>query len=80
MVRSNNGAVDHLNLIRQRTAVVQRVKDHLPEAGERPAPELAIHARPLAKLFGQIPPRRARARNPEYRIYWTLLKTWPYQV
>ena len=73
MVRSDDGAVDHLNLIRQRTAVVQRVKDHLPEAGERPAPELAIDRAPFAELFLQVPPRRTGTGDSEHAIQNTAM-------
>lgn len=37
-------------------------------ACQSPASELAVYTRPLAKLIGQVPPRGARAGNPENPI------------
>ena len=39
------------------TAVVQCFKQQLPEARQRPAAKLAIHARPFAKMLMEITPR-----------------------
>ena len=58
MMGANDSAVDHL----------QGIRDFFPQPRKRPAPELAIDRRPLAKLVGQVTPRRPRARNPENPI------------
>ena len=68
MVSTNDGAVDHLDLIGQNTAFIQRFKDHLPQTRQRPSAKLPVDARPLAKLFRQISPGSACACNPEHTI------------
>ena len=47
---------------------IERLRDRLPQAGRRPAPELAIDTRPRAKLFGRVTPGRAGSGYPEYGI------------
>lgn len=64
----DHGAVDHLKGVWHGPALVQSVHDLLPEPRQRPAPELAVDARPLAKLFRQIGPWRAVPSNPENPI------------
>ena len=68
MMGADHGAVDHLQGVRHRPALVQSVHDVLPQPCQRPASELSVDARPLAKLFGQVPPGGARAGNPENPI------------
>lgn len=68
LVSANNRAVDHLEAGLAGAAVVQRLQHHVPDAGERPAPELAIHRVPGPEVLMKVPPRRARSRNPEYPI------------
>jgi hypothetical protein len=68
MMRPNDGAVDHLNLAGSRATVVESIENQVPQACQRPAPELAIDARPFAELLRQVPPLRSSARNPEYPV------------
>ena len=68
MVRPDDGAIDHLQAGIAATTVVQGIKDQLPQAGLRPAPELTINTRPFAEIIRQIPPRNPGAGNPEYAI------------
>jgi hypothetical protein len=68
MMGANHGAVDHLEGIRHQPALVQGFHDLLPQPCQRPAPELAVDARPLAELFWQVTPWRAGARDPENPI------------
>jgi len=57
MVRPDYCAVDHLQTGVAATAVVQCFKQQLPEARQRPAAKLAIHARPFTKMLMEITPR-----------------------
>lgn len=65
MVGADHGAVDNLQNIRHGSALVQGVHDLVPQPGQCPATELAIDARPLSKLFRQIPPWSASSSDPE---------------
>ena len=49
-------------------AVGKRLEHQVPKPAQRPASELAVNGVPVAKLLGQITPRRASPRDPEYRI------------
>jgi hypothetical protein len=68
VVRPDYCAVDHLQTGIATAAVVERFEQQLPQAGQRPAPELAVNRRPFAKMLVQIAPRDARSRNPENPI------------
>lgn len=68
MMGPDHGAVYHLKGVWHGPALVQGVQDILPEPRQRPAPELAVDARPLAKLFRQIAPWRTGSGNPENPI------------
>ena len=68
MMGPDHGAVDHLRGAWHSPAFVQGLHDLLPESRQHPAPELAVDARPLAKLFRQIALWRAGPGNPEYPI------------
>ena len=65
MMGANHGAFDQLQSMRDRAAFIQGIYDLLPEPRQRPTPELAVDASPLAELFRQIAPGKARARDPE---------------
>jgi hypothetical protein len=68
MVRPDYCAVDHLQAGIATAAVVECFEQQLPQAGQRPAPELAINRRPFAKMLMQIAPGNASACNPENPI------------
>jgi hypothetical protein len=68
MVRPDYCAVDHLQTGVAAAAVVERFAQQLPQARQRPAPELAVNRRPFAEVFMPIAPRNARSRNPENPI------------
>ena len=68
MVRPDYCAVDHLQTGLAAAAVIERFEQQLPQPRQRPAPELAVNRRPFAEVLGQIAPRNARSRNPEYPI------------
>ena len=76
MMGADHGAVDHLQRVRHDPAFVQRIKDLLPQPGQRPASELTIDGRPLAELFGKVAPWRARPRNPENTIQNKAVVHW----
>jgi len=61
-------AVDHLKTGVAATTVVERCEHELPQAGQRPAPELAVNGRPFAEMLVQIAPRDTGPRNPKYAI------------
>ena len=61
-------AVDHLQTGIAAAAVVKRFQHQLPQAGQRPASELAVNRRPFAKMFVQVAPGNARPRDPENPI------------
>ncbi len=68
MVRPDYCAVDHLQAGVATAAVVEGFEQQLPQAGQRPAPELAVNRRPFAEMFVQVAPGNAGARNPENPI------------
>lgn len=68
MIGANYRAVDHLESIRRRPALVQGVHDVLPETCPRPASELPVDARPFAKFLRQVAPWGTGASDPEYPI------------
>lgn len=49
-------------------ALVQRIKDNVPDPGERPAPDLSTDACPLRDTRVEITQRRARTGDPEHRF------------
>ena len=61
-------AVDHLQTGIAAAAVVKRFQHQLPQAGQRPASELAVNRRPFAKMFVQVAPGNARPPDPENPI------------
>jgi hypothetical protein len=65
MVRPDYCAVDHLQAGLAAAAVVERFEQQLPQARQRPAPELAINRRPFAEMLVQVAPGYAGACNPE---------------
>ena len=68
MVRPDYCAVDHLQTGVAAATVVEGFEQQLPQAGQRPAPELAVNRRPLAEMFVQVAPGNACSRNPENPI------------
>jgi hypothetical protein len=68
MVRPDYCTVDHLQAGVAAAAVIEGFEQQLPQAGQRPAPELAIDRRPFAEMFVQITPGNAGPRNPENPI------------
>jgi hypothetical protein len=68
MVRPDYCAVDHLQAGVATAAVIESFEQQLPQAGQRPAPELAVNRRPFAKMLMQIAPGNARPCNPENAI------------
>ena len=68
VVSPNDGAVDHLNRVWNRLALVERGEDQLPQPRQGPAPELAVNRVPFTELFRQVTPRRPGARDPEDAI------------
>ena len=68
MVRPDYCAVDHLQTGVAAATVVEGFEQQLPQAGQRPAPELAVNRRPFAEMFVQITPGNAGSRNPENPI------------
>ena len=68
MVSPNDGAVDHLDAVWHRLALVERGEDQLPQPRQRPAPELTENREPFAEFFRQVTPRRPGARDPEDAI------------
>jgi hypothetical protein len=61
-------AVDHLQAGIAASAFVEGFEQQLPQAGQRPAPELAVNRRPFAEMLVQVAPGYARSRNPENPI------------
>ena len=49
-------------------AVVESFQHQLPQAGQRPAPELPVDRRPFTKVLVQIAPSNARPGNLENLI------------
>ena len=68
MVRPDYCAVDHLQAGIAATTVVECFEQQLPQARQRPAPELAVNRRPFAEMFVQVAPGNTSARNPENPI------------
>ena len=68
MVRPDYSAVDHLQAGVPAAAVVEGFEEKLPQARQRPAPELAINRCPFAEVFVQITPGNTGSRNPENPI------------
>jgi hypothetical protein len=68
MVRPDYCAVDHLQAGVATAAVVEGFEQQLPQARQRPAPELAVNRRPFAEMFVQVAPSNTRPRNPENPI------------
>jgi hypothetical protein len=67
-MRPDNGAIDHLDALANPFGLVQGFKQKVPQSGQRPAPELAIDRRPLAKMPMQVAPLRPSAGDPENPI------------
>ena len=65
MVHPDYGTVDHLQTGVAATTVVERFQQQLPQAGQCPAPELAVDRRPFAEMLMQVAPGNPRSRNPE---------------
>jgi hypothetical protein len=68
LVRTHDGAVDHLNAILPATAVVQRLQNYVAVPDKGPTPELAVDRRPFAESLAQVAPGHARAGGPKYPI------------
>ena len=68
MVRPDYCAVDHLQAGVTAAAVVEGFEQQLPQAGQRPATELAVNRRPFAEMLVKVAPGNARSRNPENPI------------
>jgi hypothetical protein len=68
MVRPDYCAVDHLQAGIAATTVVEGFEEKLPQARQRPAPELTVNRRPFAKMLVQIAPGNTGARDPENPI------------
>ena len=68
MVRPDYCAVDHLQAGVAAAAVVEGFEQQLPQAGQRPATELAVNRRPFAEMLVKVAPCNARSRNPENPI------------
>jgi len=67
-MRPDDGAVDHLQAVRDTLGVVQRLQQQVPKPRKAPAPELAVDRRPLAEVIRQVAPRRPGPRDPENPI------------
>lgn len=65
LMRPNDGAVDHLDGSPDALGLVQGFHQHLPQFGERSAPELPVGRGPFTETLMQIPPLRAGAGKPE---------------
>jgi hypothetical protein len=68
MVRPDYCAVDHLQAGLAAAAVVERFEQQLPQARQRPAPELAVNRRPFAEMLVQVAPGNTGSRDPENPI------------
>lgn len=68
MMGADHGAVDHLQGVRDKPALVQRIHDLFPEPHQGPTPELTVDTGPLAELLREVTPRRSRAGDPENPI------------
>jgi hypothetical protein len=67
MMCPDDGTIDHLDG-GVSPAISKRFEHQVPKPAQRPASELAVHRVPIAKLLGQISPRRTGSRDPEHRI------------
>jgi hypothetical protein len=67
-VRPDYCAVYHLQAGVAAATVVEGFEEKLPQAGQRPAPELAINRRPFAEMLVQVAPGNTCSRNPENAI------------
>ena len=68
MMSADHSGIDHLDGLRRGAAIGERLQEDVPEAFQAPSSKLLIDRVPVAQLFGQIAPRRARARDPENTI------------
>lgn len=68
MMRPDYCAVHHLQAGIAVPAFVAGFEQQLPQARQRPAPELAVNRRPLAEILMQVTPGHPRSRNPENPI------------
>ena len=67
-MRSDDGAVDHLQHVQCAAAVSQRLKQKVPDARLAPATELLPHGVPFAERRRQVTPRRSGPADPEYAV------------
>ena len=67
-MRSDDGAVDHLQYVQCAAAVSQRLKQEVPGARLAPAAALLSHGVPFAEHRRQVAPRRSGPANPEYAV------------
>lgn len=77
MMRPDDGAVDHLNRLADPFGVIQHFEQQIPEARERPSPELAVDGRPFAEELGQIPPLNPGPGDPEDAVEDAAMITRP---
>ena len=68
MVCPDYCTIDHLQAGVAAPAVVESFQHQLPQAGQRPAPELPVDRRPFTKVLVQIAPSNARPGNLENLI------------
>ena len=69
-------AVDHLQAGVAAPAFVEGFEQQLPQAGQRPAPELAVNRRPFTEMFVQVAPGHPRPRDPENAIQNKAMIFW----
>src|SRR5208282_694165 len=67
-MRSDDGAVDHLQHVQCAAAVRQCLKQKVPDARLAPATELLPYGVPFAERRRQVAPRRSGPANPEYAV------------
>src|SRR5580692_9996634 len=67
-MRSDDGAVDHLQRVQCAAAVGQRLKQKVPDARLAPATELLPHRVPSAERRRQVAPWRSGPADPEYAV------------
>ena len=70
-MRPDDGRVDHLHHFADAIDIVDRFQENIPQARQRPAPELAVDRRPFSKDLRQIPPLGAGAGDPEDPVQHT---------
>jgi len=68
MMRANDGAVDHLQGVRDGPALVRRLKDVFPQPSQSSPSKLPVNTGPFAERFGQVAPRRTGPCDLEYPI------------